>query len=102
MAPKSTIINNIKQKLQGPKGIYIHGGVGCGKTFCMNLFYDSINNNTISKQKVHFHKFMLNVHKLMHQVKQQRKSSSIRDPLPIVVKNILKDGKLICFDEFQV
>ena len=66
-----------------PKGIYLHGGVGCGKTFCMNLFYDSLpfpvceigvtrNENSTSgatkttvicKQKVHFHKFMLDIHK---------------------------------------
>ena len=43
------------------KGVYLHGGVGCGKTFCMNLFYDSLPND-ISKQKVHFHSFMLNIH----------------------------------------
>ena len=87
-------------KDQGPKGVYIHGGVGCGKTFCMNLFYDSIDDEIISKQKVHFHKFMLNVHQHMHQVKKS--SSSSGDPLPTVVKRILENGKLICFDEFQV
>ncbi len=44
------------------EGVYLHGGVGCGKTFCMNLFFDSLPQH-ISKQKVHFHSFMLNVHK---------------------------------------
>lgn len=43
-----------------PKGVYLHGGVGCGKTFCMNLFYDNLENG--DKQHVHFHKFMLQVH----------------------------------------
>mmetsp|Transcript_2926 Transcript_2926/g.4199 ORF Transcript_2926/g.4199 Transcript_2926/m.4199 type:complete len:191 (+) Transcript_2926:169-741(+) len=47
-----------------PKGVYLHGGVGCGKTFCMDLFYDSIpTDSAITSQKVHFHKFMLDVHK---------------------------------------
>jgi len=82
------------------KGVYIHGGVGCGKTFCMNMFYNSILEEefVISKQKVHFHKFMLNVHSHMHDVKK----SSEGDPLPKVVDRILSEGKLICFDEFQV
>jgi predicted ATPase len=45
------------------KGVYLHGGVGCGKTFCMNLFYDHVNGKWgQDKQHVHFHKFMLGVH----------------------------------------
>lgn len=45
------------------KGVYLHGGVGCGKTFCMNLFYDQVNGKWAQdKQHVHFHKFMLGVH----------------------------------------
>jgi predicted ATPase len=45
------------------KGVYLHGGVGCGKTFCMNLFYDHVNGKWAQdKQHVHFHKFMLGVH----------------------------------------
>lgn len=58
---QSSSSNNHKQN-ELPKGVYLHGGVGCGKTFCMNLFYDSLPDS-ISKQKVHFHSFMLNVHK---------------------------------------
>jgi Predicted ATPase len=50
------------------KGVYLHGGVGCGKTFCMNLFYNHLPI-TASKQQVHFHKFMLDVHKQMHEAK---------------------------------
>jgi len=46
------------------KGIYLRGGVGCGKTFCMNLFYESLNDR-FSIQKAHFHQFMLDIH---HQV----------------------------------
>lgn len=45
------------------KGVYLHGGVGCGKTFCMNMFYDHMNGKWAEdKQHVHFHKFMLGVH----------------------------------------
>ena len=60
------LFSNTKKSISNPnnsiKGVYLHGGVGCGKTFCMNLFYDSLPHS-ISKQKVHFHSFMLNVHK---------------------------------------
>jgi protein AFG1 len=95
------------------KGVYLHGGVGCGKTFCMNLFYDSLilpkcittnntndNTNAISKQKVHFHSFMLNVHKQMHQAKMVHKIEG--DVLPHIVQNTIQNGHIICFDEFQV
>lgn len=45
------------------RGVYLHGGVGCGKTFCMNLFYDNLQGEwPNTKQHVHFHKFMLGVH----------------------------------------
>ena len=58
-------VQAVKRRLEPPppKGVYLHGGVGCGKTFCMDLFYDIIPSDAISKQKVHFHKFMLGLHK---------------------------------------
>lgn len=108
---KNKIMNNIT-------GVYLHGGVGCGKTFSMDLFYESLledpnritasnsesNENSESKswskQKVHFHKFMLQVHQQMHQAKMVQKVEG--DPLPTVIQNIIQKGKIICFDEFQV
>lgn len=80
------------------KGVYLHGGVGCGKTFCMNLFYDHLPIS--SKQQVHFHKFMLGVHKQMHEAKM---IDGIKgDVLPTVINRTVKRGRVICFDEFQV
>jgi len=82
------------------KGLYIHGGVGCGKTYLMNLFQTAAEAVTGpgSVQKVHFHAFMLGVHKAMHLAKLQGES----DPLPFVIDEIARKGKIICFDEFQV
>jgi len=80
------------------KGIYLHGGVGCGKTFCMDLFFDNLPIE--SKQKVHFHKFMLDVHKQMHEAKMIKGVEG--DVLPSVIDQILEQGLVICFDEFQV
>ena len=84
------------------KGVYIHGGVGCGKTHLMKLFYAALPNN-LTKQNVHFHKFMLGIHKRMHTERKKHGSSLSGDSiLNLVVNEILKDGKIICFDEFQV
>jgi len=81
-----------------PKGVYLHGGVGCGKTFCMDLFFNFIS--TQNKQKVHFHKFMLNIHQQMHQAKE--KGIKGDEVLNDVIKNVINQGIIICFDEFQV
>ena len=85
-------------KHRPPKGVYLHGGVGCGKTFCMDLFYNFIP--TQNKQKMHFHKFMLNIHQQMHQAK--KKGMKGDDVLNDVIKNVIQQGIIICFDEFQV
>lgn len=82
------------------KGVYLHGGVGCGKTFCMNLFYDSITETCFwPKQKVHFHKFMLRVHQEMHAARGKGDADAI---MPTVVASVAARGSLICLDEFQV
>lgn len=86
-----------------PKGVYLHGGVGCGKTFLMNLFYHSITDDhpwAKAKQKIHFHKFMLRVHQEMHVARKQ--GGIVDDILPAVVSKTLAQGRLLCLDEFQV
>ena len=59
-------------------GVYLHGGVGCGKTFLMNLFYDSIISGpwATNKQQIHFHSFMLSVHQEMHAARSQQNNSN--------------------------
>jgi predicted ATPase len=84
-----------------PRGVYLHGGVGCGKTFCMNLFFREAPME--SKQMVHFHSFMLSVHQDMHDAKKtNKKDGGGAAILDHVVSNIKQRGQLICFDEFQV
>ena len=77
----------------------------CRKTSINNILINEHNgigiSDRTSKQKVHFHKFMLNAHQHMHEVKQSSTSHN-GDLLPTVVKRILDKGKSICFDEFQV
>lgn len=73
-----------------PKGLYILGAVGRGKTFLMDLFY---NQCSVPKQRHHFHLFMDKVFQLLKQ-----HSGNIDK----VIKHIYDDGYLLCLDEFQV
>ncbi|KAL4087896.1 hypothetical protein PRIC1_012327 [Phytophthora ramorum] len=71
------------QKLTGkdeepaPKGLYLHGGVGCDKTFVMDMFVDNVPVE--HKQRVHFHEFMLDVHKQMHELRQHCCMTDVTD-----------------------
>lgn len=95
-----------KSKKKVPKGLYIYGAVGGGKTMLMDLFYNTCNIER--KTRVHFNSFMIEVHKNMHELKQeividynQRKPKPF-DPIPPVAEKIIEKSWLICFDEFQV
>ncbi|KAF7230507.1 lactation elevated protein 1 homolog B isoform X2 [Nothobranchius furzeri] len=88
-----------------PKGLYIYGGVGTGKTMLMDLFYSHVENGR--KKRVHFNSFMLDVHKRIHRRKQslpKRKLGKMftYDPISPVAMEISKEICLLCFDEFQV
>ena len=77
-----------------PQGVYMWGGVGRGKTWLMDQFFDSIPFRR--KTRMHFHHFMQHVHK------QLNKLSGQRNPLDLVADQIYKDAVIICFDEFFV
>ena len=73
----------------------------------MDLFYESISNH--SKQRVHFNKFMLDIHDQIHQNTQKLKESGLSphemrnyDPIPALSLSIAKESTILCFDEFQV
>ena len=77
-----------------PQGVYMWGGVGRGKTWLMDQFYDSIPFRR--KTRMHFHHFMQYVHKELN------KNSGQQNPLDIVAEQIYKNSVVICFDEFFV
>lgn len=77
-----------------PKGLYMWGGVGRGKTWMMDMFFETVPIKR--KMRMHFHHFMKDVHKQLNALSGQA------DPLVSVADNIHKDAILICFDEFFV
>lgn len=78
---------------QDPRGIYIYGRVGRGKTFLMDLFY---NNIDVPKIRNHYYHFMQDVHT------ELRSFSGESDPLKLVAKSYAKKCKVLCIDEFHV
>lgn len=85
------------RKSKTPKGIYIWGGVGRGKTMVMDLFFDFVPIN--DKRRVHFNLFMIDVHNTIGNL---RASGQGKDPLKTIAKDIAGKVRLLCFDEFQV
>ncbi|RJG07906.1 cell division protein ZapE [Noviherbaspirillum cavernae] len=77
-----------------PRGVYMWGGVGRGKSFLMDSFYSVIP--VTRKTRLHFHEFMRGVHRELDELK------GVADPLDEVAKRIAKKHRLICFDEFHV
>ncbi len=76
------------------RGAYLWGGVGRGKTFVMDLFFDSLPFE--NKLRQHFHRMMYHVHSQLKQLEKQA------DPLETVADNLAKRARIICFDEFFV
>ncbi|KAI8592929.1 AFG1-like ATPase-domain-containing protein [Geranomyces variabilis] len=83
---------------RGPDGLYLYGSVGTGKTMVMDLFYNSTNIDR--KRRVHFHAFMQDVHRRIHQLRIDK--GVTYDPLPIIATELTNEAWLLCFDELQV
>ena len=77
-----------------PQRIYIHGDVGRGKTFLMDMLFEEINHE--KKIRLHFHRFMQNLHESL------KNYEGATDPLKKIVKDLSKRYECLCFDEFYV
>ncbi|KAF4816599.1 Protein AFG1 [Colletotrichum siamense] len=82
-----------------PRGLYLFGDVGSGKTMLMDLFYDTLPSSVKSKTRIHFHNFMQDVHKRLHKMKMLHGNDV--DAVPFVAADIAEKGNVLCFDEFQ-
>lgn len=85
-----------------PRGLYIWGSVGRGKTMLMDLFFDSVEFEP--KRRVHFHAFMADVHKRIFAWRQKKKANEVKgdDPIAPIADELIKESVLLCFDEFAV
>ena len=83
-----------QQSVTPVRGLYMWGGVGRGKTWLMDLFYQSLPGTR--KQRLHFHRFMLRVHEELTALQGQS------DPLDIVAERFKAETDVLCFDEFFV
>ncbi|WP_375408777.1 cell division protein ZapE [uncultured Methylobacterium sp.] len=84
-----------------PKGLYIWGSVGRGKTMLMDLFFEAASG---TKRRVHFHGFLADAHERIHAHRQALKRGEAKgdDPIPVVAEALANEAALLCFDEFTV
>ncbi len=85
-----------------PRGFYVHGSVGRGKTMLMDLFFAVVE--VPKKRRAHFHAFMADVHARLHEWRQARKVGAVtaEDPITPVAADLAREASLLCFDEFAV
>jgi cell division protein ZapE len=79
-----------------PPGMYLWGGVGRGKSMVMDLFAEAVDIPT--KRRVHFHAFMQEIHRGMHEARKQ----GVEDAVAPVADRIIKEVRLLAFDEMQI
>lgn len=97
----ASTLGKLKRRLFGSEpavcpnqGLYIWGGVGRGKTYLMDLFFESLPGE--SKMRTHFHRFMQRVHRDLAALQGQK------NPLQQVAEQIANESRVLCFDEFFV
>ena len=90
------------EKGEPPRGLYIHGEVGRGKTMLMDLFFQ--HSPVGSKRRAHFHEFMADVHERIYGYRQNIARGEITDTnvISLAASAIFEESWLLCFDEFHV
>jgi cell division protein ZapE len=91
-----------RKAVPAPRGLYVHGPVGRGKTMLMDMFFQAVDIER--KRRTHFHAFMADAHARIYEWRQKRKLGVVRgeDPIAPVAEQIAAEARLLCFDEFAV
>jgi len=88
-------LGRLRSRYSSPvQGLYLWGGVGRGKTWLMDLFFDSLPFE--EKTRLHFHRFMQRLHD------ELKSRPATRDPLPAIAADWARTSRVLCFDEFFV
>lgn len=93
-ARRSNALTKMLRRPPIPRGVYMHGGVGRGKSFLMDCFFQAVP--LTRKTRLHFHEFMREVHRELQELK------GTVNPLDELGRLIARRFRLICFDEFHV
>jgi cell division protein ZapE len=95
--PKGSILwRAFGKRPKPPRGVYMWGGVGRGKSMLMDLFYENLDIHR--KERAHFHEFMLHVHDMIRAWREKDPG----DPIPKVAVDLAQDARCLCFDEMVV
>lgn len=96
--PTTGFLSSLKQRFRPAvdrnQGLYLWGGVGRGKTYLVDLFFDALP--ITQKRRCHFHRFMQDTHEQLGALEQHQ------NPLVLIAKRIAADTRVLCFDEFFV
>jgi cell division protein ZapE len=91
---RQNVVKRVVLRPEVPRGVWLHGGVGRGKSFLMDCFYEGVDIRR--KGRLHFHEFMRGVHRELRDLR------SVKDPLDEVARRVARRFRLICFDEFHL
>jgi cell division protein ZapE len=94
--PRTGLRGLFARPAQPPKGLYVWGGVGRGKSMLMDLFHENLAIS--SKRRVHFHAFMQEVQHGIHAARKR----GVEDPIEPVAAQICVAVRCLCFDELQI
>jgi cell division protein ZapE len=94
--PTGGLLGRFRKAPAPPKGLYIHGEVGRGKTMLMDLFFAAVDARP--KRRLHFHAFMQDIRARLHAARQ----SHARDAIAPVARAVAAQARLLCLDELQI
>lgn len=96
---KFSLLKLALSKKEAPQGIYLYGSVGTGKSMLIDLFYENLER--VSKEKTHFHSFMLEIHHHLHNLKNEYKEKKI-DLIKHIAKYIKEKCQVLYIDELYI